>query len=92
MLKYRSRNLKMNKEQVNILLNFLRNGTKESSQRLIFVTGNFFAMTMGAITLFKYDWQASIAVTVGIAGVFGVNKAVQNFQENKDRKNELDKG
>lgn len=57
------------------------NGTW-SSQRVIYVLGSVYAMTLGAV-VFAYtkDYVATLAVVTTIAGTFGASKIIQKGLE-----------
>jgi hypothetical protein len=62
-----------------------------SSQRLIFIVGNFYAMLLGAFVLYKSDgadWAGAMTIVITISGTFGLQKLSQKRTEVKAELNQ----
>lgn len=68
-----------------LLISFFKEDNGQmSTQRVVFVTGSFFAMILGTIVWFMTkDWMAATGTVGGIAGVFGGGKLIQKAVEQK---------
>lgn len=57
-----------------------------SSQRLVFIAGQFCAMAMGWFVLYRSDgkdWAGALALLIGLSGTYGIQKLSQKRTEVK---------
>ena len=67
------------------ILGFFKEGGGDlSSQRLVFVIGSLYAMSMGAwVFAATHDYVALLATVPALAGVFAAGKVIQKPMEKK---------
>ena len=69
------------------LLELFEERGKMSSQRLIFIAGNIYAMAMGIWVFYHtHDYVASLTISIALSGTFGTQKLIQKSMEPKGEK------
>jgi len=64
------------------ILEFFQENGVLSSTRLVFITGTFYAMAMGAwVYAVSADWSASLGMITGVSAVFIGGKLIQKPME-----------